>query len=151
MTTIEFSYPYSNIETSGSETQLRWRNFQSAIARLTSSGLIDCGFLSALNDILPSSQNYPNLEKRRVGGPNRIGGDVIAGAQWLLWPEQGQYVYQECRKKDNIDGPRQIWSVQSWKQWKEQFEFVAGDERFGQQARRVSRLAWDKMLAYEVE
>ncbi|OJJ85929.1 uncharacterized protein ASPGLDRAFT_122491 [Aspergillus glaucus CBS 516.65] len=149
--TYEFSYPYSNIETPGSETQLRWRNFQSAIARLTSSGLINCSVLCALADILPSSQSYPDLEKRKVGGPNRVGGDVIAGAQWVLWPGQGQYVYQECRKKDDIDGPRQMWSMQHWKQWKEQFEFVAGDERFGEQARLVARLARHQMLAYEDE
>lgn len=78
-----------------------------------------------------------------------MGGDVIAGAQWLLWPEQGRYVYRECRKKDDIDGPRQMWSMQSWKQWKGQFGFVAGDERFGQQARLAARLARNKMLAYE--
>lgn len=60
-------------------------------------------------------------------------------------------MYQECRKKDNIDGPRQMWSMQHWKQWKEQFEFVAGDERFGEQERLVARLARYQMLAYEDE
>lgn len=52
-----------------------------AIAQLTSSGLIDCGFLWALGDILSSNKNYPDIEKRKKGGPNTIGGDVIAGAQ----------------------------------------------------------------------
>lgn len=33
----------------------------------------------------------------------------------------------------------------------EQFEFVAEDERFGQQARLMARLARHQMLAYEVE
>lgn len=148
---LEFSYPYSNIETPGSEAQLRWRNFQSAIARLTSSGLIDCGFLCALADILPSSGDYPDLEKRKVGGQNRVSGDAIAGAQWILWPGQGQYVYQECRKKDNIDDPRQMWSMQRWNQWNEQSGFVSGDERFMEQARLVARLARHQMLAYEDE
>lgn len=121
------------------------------MARLTSSGLIDCGFLCALSDILPSSRDYPDLEKRKVGGPNRISGDVIAGAQWLLWPEQGRYVYQECKKRENIDSSRQMWCRTNWKEWKEQLEFIAGDERFGQQARLVARLARDQMLAYEAE
>ncbi|BCR86806.1 uncharacterized protein ACHE_30793A [Aspergillus chevalieri] len=67
--TYEFSYPYSNVETPGSETQLRWQNFQFAIARLTSSELINCGFLCAFADILPSGQSYPDFEKRKVGRP----------------------------------------------------------------------------------
>ena len=41
--------------------------------------------------------------------------------------------------------------MQSWKQWKGQFGFVAGDERFGQQARLAARLARNKILAYEDE
>lgn len=41
--------------------------------------------------------------------------------------------------------------MKGWRQWKEQFEFVAGDERFGQQARTVARLARHQMLAYEDE
>ena len=60
-------------------------------------------------------------------------------------------MYQECRKKENIDGPRQMWCMQHWKQWKEQFAFVAGDERFGEQARLVARPALHQMLAYEKE
>lgn len=44
-----------------------------------------------------------------------------------------------------------MWSMQHWKQWKEQFEFVAGDERFGEQERLVARLARYQMLAYEDE
>lgn len=42
-----------------------------------------------------------------------------------------------------------MWSMQCWKQWKEQFEFVAGDERFTEQARLVAMLAGHQMLAYE--
>ncbi|EGN96878.1 hypothetical protein SERLA73DRAFT_185094 [Serpula lacrymans var. lacrymans S7.3] len=147
----EYSYPYSDIETPGSETQLRWRNWQSAIARITTSGLIDCGFLCALGDILPSSNNYPDLEKRKIGGPNRVSGDVIAGAQWIIWPDEGRFVYEQCKKVDKVDGPRTMWSMERWGMWKDQLAFVAGDERFNSEARLVAKLAGQRMVAIEGE
>ncbi|KAL2004513.1 hypothetical protein VTN00DRAFT_3398 [Thermoascus crustaceus] len=147
----EYSYPYSDIETPGSETQLRWRNWQSAIARITAAGFIDCGFLCALGDILPSSRDYPDVEKCKVGGPNRVGGDVIAGAQWIIRPDEGRFVYQQCKKVEKIDGPRAMWSMERWKQWKDQFAFVAGDERFDAKARQVAELVGQKMVAIEQE
>jgi len=147
----EYSYPYSDIEAPGSETQIRWRNWQSAIARITTLGFIDCGFLCALGDILPSSRNYPDLEKRKIGGPNRIGGDVIAGAQWIMWPDEGRFVYQQCKKVDKLDGPRAMWSMERWRQWKDQFAFVAGDDRFDSKARLVAKLAGQQMTAFEEE
>jgi hypothetical protein len=147
----EYSYPYSDIETPGSETQLRWRNWQSAIARITASGFIDCAFLCALGDILPSARNYPDLEKRKIGGPNRIGGDVIAGAQWVIRQDEGRFVYRQCKEVEKVDGPRAMWSQERWSLWKDQLAFVAGDERFNSEARRVARLAGQKMVALEEE
>ncbi|EGN97088.1 hypothetical protein SERLA73DRAFT_169537 [Serpula lacrymans var. lacrymans S7.3] len=72
---------YSDIETPGSESQFRWCSWQFSIAhyhfRLHKLRV-------SLGDILPFSDNYPELEKRKVGGANRIGGDVVAGAQWII-------------------------------------------------------------------
>jgi len=119
------------------------------MARLTALELIDCGFLCALGDILPASPFYPDLEERKIGGPNRISGDVIAGAQWLLWPDEGRYVYQQCKKVETISGPRTMWSMERWNQWKDQLKWVAEDERFGAQARHVARMARHQMMAYE--
>ncbi|KAH7119919.1 hypothetical protein B0J11DRAFT_534869 [Dendryphion nanum] len=147
----DFSYPYSDIETPGSEVQIRWRNFQSAIARLTTLNLIDCGFLCALGNIVPSSYNYPDFKTRKIGGPNRVGGDVIAGAQWILWPDEGAYVYQQCKKVEKIEGLRTMWSMERWNVWKEQFAFVTGDERFDTQARAVAKVVGRQMLALEKE
>ncbi|KAJ0366987.1 hypothetical protein COL154_003496 [Colletotrichum chrysophilum] len=146
----EYSYPYSDIETPGSETQVRWRNFQSAIARITTLGLINCGFLSALGDIMPSSSTYPDLEKRKIGGPNRVSGDAIAAAQWIMWPDEGRFVYQQC-KKLNETGPRAMWSQERWEVWKEQFAFIAGDERFTPKARVAAKLSREQMIGYEEE
>ncbi|KAI8303328.1 hypothetical protein K4K61_007185 [Colletotrichum sp. SAR11_59] len=146
----EYSYPYSDIETPGSETQVRWRNFQSAIARITALGLINCGFLSALGDIMPSSSTYPDLEKRKLGGPNRVSGDAIAAAQWIMWPDEGRFVYQQCKKLDET-GPRAMWSQERWEVWKEQFGFIAGDERFTPKARVAAKLSREQMIGYEEE
>jgi Protein of unknown function (DUF3632) len=148
---VEYSYPYSDIETPGSETRLRWRNWQSAIARITASGFIDCSFLCALGDILPSSRHYPDLEKRRIGGPKRIGGDVIAGAQWILRRDEGRFVYRQCKPVERVDGPRAMWSMERWRQWKDQLAFVAGDQRFESKARLVAQLASQQMAALEEE
>ncbi|KAJ0273996.1 hypothetical protein COL940_009592 [Colletotrichum noveboracense] len=139
-----------DIETPGSETQVRWRNFQSAIARITTLGLINCGFLSALGDIMPSSSIYPDLEKRKIGGPNRVSGDAIAAAQWIMWPDEGRFVYQQC-KKLNETGPRAMWSQERWEVWKEQFAFIAGDERFTPKARVAAKLSREQMIGYEEE
>lgn len=58
-------------------TPLRWRNYQSSLARLTALKLIDCGFLSSLEHLLPSSREYPDLNKRPLDGPNKIGNYLI--------------------------------------------------------------------------
>ncbi|EQB57551.1 hypothetical protein CGLO_02308 [Colletotrichum gloeosporioides Cg-14] len=146
----EYSYPYSDIETPGSETQVRWRNFQSAIARITALGLINCGFLSALGDIMPSSSAYPDLEKRKIGGPNRISGDAIAAAQWVMWPDEGRFVFQQCKKLHET-GSRAMWSQERWGVWKEQFTIIAGDERFTPKARVAAKLSRKQMIGYEEE
>ena len=142
-------YPFG---IAGSEGQLRWRNYQSAIARITSAELVDCGFLCALGDILPSSSHYPDLDKNKIGGPNRIGGNVFAGAHWLIWPDQGRFVYQQCKLVEKVDSnPRAMWSMERWKHWKEQFAFVAGDDRFDPKAQLLANLASQQMAGYEEE
>ncbi|KAI1878250.1 uncharacterized protein JN550_000432 [Neoarthrinium moseri] len=146
-----YSYPYSDIETLGSETRYRWRNFQSAIARITALGLIDCSFLSALGDIVPSSRNYVDLEQRKVGGPNRLAGCAVAAAQWVMWPGEGLFVYQQCKKVEKVSGPRDMWSRERWELWKEQFTFVSEDERFDPEARLVCKLSREQMIGYEEE
>jgi hypothetical protein len=148
---IEYSYPYSDIETPGSETQIRWRNWQSGIARITALGYIDCSSLCALYDILPSSYDYPDFKTRKIGGPNRVSGDVIAGAQWIMWPDEGRFVYQQCKLTAKTDSRWEMWSIDRWKQWKDQLAFVAGDERFTSKARLVARLAGQQMVALEEE
>ncbi|KLU91502.1 hypothetical protein MAPG_10020, partial [Magnaporthiopsis poae ATCC 64411] len=79
----DLAYPFSHVETLGSETQLRWSNLQSFIARLSVSGIIDCSHVTALRNLLPSSPTYPDLEARKVGGARRLAGDLFAAAHWL--------------------------------------------------------------------
>ena len=78
-----------------------------------------------------------------------MGGDVIAGGQWILWPEGGAYVFQQCKKVEKVDGLREMWSRERWSVWKQQFAFVAGDQRFDSKARLVAELAGQEMLAIE--
>lgn len=147
----ELSYPFSDVESLGSEVQLRWRNFQAFVARLTTSELIDCSFLCALGLILPSSQVYPDLEERKIGGPHRITGDLIAGSQWLAAERERRWVYAQCKKADEVYGVRDMWSLQRWDQWKQQLEFIVEDERFLEEAHLVAQSLREKMIAQEAE
>ncbi|OJJ86310.1 uncharacterized protein ASPGLDRAFT_72654 [Aspergillus glaucus CBS 516.65] len=129
----------------------RWRNFNSAMARLASSNLCDCDFLSSLDDILPSSSEYPDLKKRPIDGPNKIGNYLVGAAQWIMWPDEGRYVYQQCKKVESVSEPREMWSMECWREWKNQFAFVAGDDRFAERYREVAEQSYRQMLVYESE
>lgn len=170
-----YSYDYSDIETLGSELRLRWRNFQSFAARLTVAHLADCRYICALGGILPSSQLYPDLETRPKGGPNRISGNAIAGAQWVLGGSHGRWVFQACHASArNLAGPdllpdmhssstvREeqndldiwgIWNKDGWEGWKKQFLWIAQDPdgRFDSESRHVARLAHQQMESCEAE
>ncbi|KAJ9491098.1 hypothetical protein VN97_g2164 [Penicillium thymicola] len=141
------AYPFSEVETPGSEAQLRWRNLQSFISRLTALELIDCSVASALPYILPSHHAYPNLEQRRTSGPQRIAGDLIAAAQWLDSDAARQWVFSQCKNVGEGDGSRQIWSVDTWNQLKSQMSFISSDRRFEQQTRDLAQSLREKMEA----
>ncbi|KAF2667164.1 hypothetical protein BT63DRAFT_458128 [Microthyrium microscopicum] len=132
----EYSYPFSDIERPGSETAVRWRNWQSALARITTLGLLDCGFLSALDDILPPSRDYPDMQQRKIGGPNRLA---------------GSYVYKMCKKTETVNEPREMWSMERWNTWKEQYIMIAKDDKFYHEARVVAKLAVQQMESFEKE
>ncbi|KAI1098752.1 hypothetical protein F4804DRAFT_114550 [Jackrogersella minutella] len=144
-------YPGSGIETPGSESEARWRNYQSTIARITVTGFSDCSFISALCDILPDGKKYPSFNVRATSRPAKIGGHIQAAAQWVVWPDEARYVYQQCKKKEKVDkkNPRDTWSMEHWRIWKAQFHFVAGDERIDPRARDAAKTAADKMEAVE--
>ncbi|PWY83394.1 hypothetical protein BO70DRAFT_361513 [Aspergillus heteromorphus CBS 117.55] len=134
-----------------SEPDLRWRNFQSAIARITALDLINCDFMCSLGLIIPSHSWYPDLEDGNAEGFNWVAGQVIAAVQWLLRPEVGRYVYQQCRNADTVasDDRRVIWSLEKWGQWKEQLARVGEEQRFGVHARELAKLACQRMALYE--
>ncbi|OTA55961.1 hypothetical protein K449DRAFT_375931 [Hypoxylon sp. EC38] len=144
-------YPGSEVESPGSDSEARWRNYQSAMARITMTGFSDCGFISALRDILPDGKKYPSLRIRMTSKPEKIGGHILGAAQWVIWHDEARYVYQQCRKKERVDkkNPRDTWSMENWRIWKAQFQLVAEDERVDSRAREIARRAMDKMKATE--
>ncbi|KAI1444156.1 hypothetical protein F5Y02DRAFT_181498 [Annulohypoxylon stygium] len=146
-------YPGSGIETSGSESEIRWRNYQSAIARITLTGFSECGFTSALRDILPSGKKYPSLSVRVASKPDTIGGHILAAAQWLIWPDEARYVYQQCKKKEKVDkkNPRDTWSMENWRIWKAQFQLFASDEKIDLRARETAKKVVDRIVEVEAE
>ncbi|KAI1208482.1 uncharacterized protein F4807DRAFT_153122 [Annulohypoxylon truncatum] len=144
-------YPGSGIENPGSESETRWRNYQSAIARITLTGFAECGFASALRDILPSGKKYPSFNVQVASKPDTIGGHILAAAQWLIWPDEARYVYQQCKKKEKTDkkNPRDTWSMENWRIWKAQFQLFAWDERIDPRAREVAKKAVDRITEVE--
>ncbi|KAI6087577.1 hypothetical protein F4821DRAFT_236135 [Hypoxylon rubiginosum] len=145
------SHSGSGLETPGSEQEVRWRNYQSTIARITLTGFSNCGFISGLRDILPHGKKYPSLNISSSSGPQRIGGFIQGAAQWVMWPDEGRYVYQQCKKKEKVDkkNPREIWSTENWEIWKTQFQLFADEGRIDSTAREVASLAVDKMKEIE--
>ncbi|PYI21631.1 hypothetical protein BO99DRAFT_327542, partial [Aspergillus violaceofuscus CBS 115571] len=130
----------------------RIRSYDSAMARLTCAGLINCAFLSSLRYILPTDDEYPDLTTRPIDGPNKIGNNLVGAAQWILGPEECRYAYTECQKVERVDvRQRKLWSREHWAEWKRQFAFVAGDERFAQKYRSVAAQAHHQMITCERE
>ena len=145
---------YPGLPPPPTERDIRYRNSQSALARLTALGLVDFQLYSVLTMIIPSFHSwYPDLDNGQEEGFNWLTGYVIAGAQWIIQPDAGRYVYRECKKvaKAVSVSPKLSWSMESWQQWKQQFAFVAGEERVGVRARELAQLAYQQMLALERE
>lgn len=147
---LDIAYPYSDVETLGSEIQLRWRNFQSFISRLTALKVMDCSEACALGYILPTYSGYPNLEVHKKGGPRRITGDLIAAAHWLDPDDIRKWVFNQC--KSNIgEGKRCYvkWTMETWNAVKAQLSFVSSDARFEQEIRDLAQSLKEKMEAEE--
>lgn len=106
--------------------------------------LIDCRAVSALSYLLPSAHTYPDLEERKVGGPHRIAGDLLAASQWLVPAEARGWVYRQCKAEAG-----EPWTMRNWELWKQQMSFIAGDERFGSETRTLAASIKDKMDADE--
>lgn len=106
--------------------------------------MIDCSEVSALPYILPGFYTYPDLDERKVGGPQRIAGDLLAASQWLMPDEARKRVYEHCKAGDGEN-----WTIQKWAQWKEQLAFINGDERFGDETRALAGLLKEKMDGQE--
>lgn len=146
----DISYPCSDIEVPGSETRIRWRNWQSAIARITTLGFIDCGFLCALGDVLSSSTFYPNQTTTMIRDSKRISGDMIAGMQWLQSQQEGRFVFMHCMRVKESDDPKVMWTIQRWLEWKFQFTWMIIDEdSFNLEERQIAQQVLDRMLVLE--
>jgi hypothetical protein len=142
---LDLTYEYSDVEVPGSETRLRHINLQSAFVRLTVGGFTDMGFRCSLQYILPDDYRYPDLSTHKIGGPRRIGGDILAGAHWVLHPENATYVYEECQKKETVSMPREIWCKEHWRIWKHQLQWVIDDERFEDIVKEVAKQSLEMM------
>jgi len=134
----------SGLEASDSEAGVRWRNYQSTLARITMTGFSDCSFLCGLHDkcMLPAP-------KVRAGTrPADMGGRILAAAQWLVAPDEARWVYQRCSEKEKTDkrNPRDTWSRENWSIWKAQLESYQDDHRVKLVAREAAREALKQML-----
>lgn len=76
---------------------------------------------------------------------------MIAGVQWLFPQREGRFVYQQCKKVEKSDGSEVMWTMERWGQWKDQFAWIAGDERFSPEIREIATAAGDRMVDLEKE
>ncbi|KAJ5333009.1 hypothetical protein MYU51_005281 [Penicillium brevicompactum] len=145
----DIAYPFSDVEVFGSEKQLRWRNLQSFISRLTALELLDCSSACALPYLLPNHVSYPNLEVHKMGGPRRITGDLIAAAHWLETDKIRKFVFRQCKNNVSSDGCRTYWNMNTWNQLKSQMSFISSSDRFEQQIRVLAQSLREKMESEE--
>ncbi|KAH8732127.1 hypothetical protein GQ44DRAFT_801160 [Phaeosphaeriaceae sp. PMI808] len=120
----------------------RWRNLQHAMARITASKLIYCAPFNALQDIVPDSEPH---------GKRNLEYDIIAAGQWVIWPTECRYVFEECLKRKSINNYWEAWSEEGWSQWKREFRLVIESEQYDADAQSVARRALQQMNAIEVE
>lgn len=109
----------AELEQPGSESGTRWRNYQSALARITMTGFSDCSFLCGLRDILPQNGKKTQCPTPKVAcgtRPADTGGRIRATVQWLVEPEEARWVRERCREKEKTDraNPRDTWSRENW-------------------------------------
>jgi hypothetical protein len=120
----------------------RWRNYQHAMARITASNLIYCAAFNALQDLTPP-------DKRHTKGSLEY--DIVAAAQWVIWPVECRYVYQECVKKETTVHYWEPWSKEAWSRWKMEFRRVVETEQYNHRTKNVARQALHQMQDVEEE
>ncbi|KAG0631869.1 hypothetical protein M758_1G285600 [Ceratodon purpureus] len=118
----------------------RWRNFQHAMARITAIGLMYCAPWNALSDLVIA--NDPGCKAN-------VEYDIIAAAQWLVWPVECRYVYGECLKKETTEHYWEPWSKEKWRQWKLEFGRVGNCAGYDEKTRSVARQALSRMRDVE--
>lgn len=116
------------------------------MARLTSLDLIYCAPWTALRDIVPQKEPKPNVKRIMEY-------DIVAAAQWLVWPEECRYVYKECMKKDVTTHPHywEPFSKQSWATWKRELGYVLASELYDDHTKGLARRALERMKNVQEE
>lgn len=150
---VEIDGVGSGLEVLGSEASMRWRNYQSTLARITMTGFSDCSFLCGLRGILPTGNKYnlPNSKVQAGIRPADMGTRIHAAVQWLLEPDEARWVYERCSKKEKTDkdNPRDTWSRENWGIWKAQLAFYRDNDLVEFSAREAARKALERMTEVE--
>ncbi len=107
--------------------------------------MCDPSRLSALAFILPEKHSKEGSLKSL----ERLSGQAVAAAQWILRDEVGKYVYASCVKQSRESEKTTFWSMERWIIWKEQFKRIVEDTRYDQNGREVAKLAVAKMSELE--
>lgn len=143
---IDIDHPFSNVDTPGSETLIRYTNLQGFIARLTTSDNANFVYCCSFLRILPSAQFYPDLEKYKKGGPRRIAGYLQAGVPWMANAEATRRMFEESRRREN-DDDIDDWKARHWEGLKIQLVFIASKLEFAEE----DKLLGQKTRALAVE
>jgi hypothetical protein len=111
------------------------------MARVTAHRWIYCAPFTALQNLVPSGQvNSRNNDF-----------DIVAAAQWVMWPIECRHVYVECLKKEITEHYWEPWSKQRWTTWKVTFRSAGDDARHDDRTRNVARQAVQRMEEVEME
>ncbi|CEJ94634.1 hypothetical protein VHEMI10153 [[Torrubiella] hemipterigena] len=96
--------------------------------RLYMEDLLDCSGLSALNSIVLSSNECPDLEEWKFEGPRWLASQLMSGPCSLETEAACNHMYLASHKQQSNEAG--VWSVEGWVELKEQLEFIANKLEF---------------------
>lgn len=126
------------ISSSNANDVRRWRNYQHAMARVSSNGLIYCAPFNALHDLVTDDARGDNIKRH----PDVT---ILAAAQWLLAPTECQYVHHECQKRGEAENYWEAWGKKEWGRWKTEFVYVVDSPLYDEETKNVARQALQQM------
>ncbi|XXH05598.1 hypothetical protein Hte_012030 [Hypoxylon texense] len=129
---------------------LEYVNYSAFLARLLAKGVAEVTRLSALTLRSPFHRSFPSLAKTDIDSAEAVRHYepyACAAAQWMIFAAEA--LCEMCNEGVLVAIGEQRWTQGLWDARKTNFEYVARDERFSEQARDYAAQAAERMVQAE--